>query len=49
MEKVVQDSYNFTFNFSDSNNELVFVDEPELADRPWQRETEENWKALRYR
>ena len=31
--------YNFTFNFSSSDNELVFVDEPNLADRPWQRET----------
>ena len=32
-------SYNLTFNFSDSNNKLVFFDEPDLADRPWQRET----------
>ena len=32
-------TYNFTFNFSDSENELVFIDEPDLADRPWQRET----------
>ena len=32
-------TYNFTFNFSDSNNKLIFIDEPELADRPWQRET----------
>ncbi|MRI01476.1 SusC/RagA family TonB-linked outer membrane protein [Kriegella sp. EG-1] len=32
-------NYNFTLNFSDSNNKLVFFDEPELADRPWQRET----------
>ncbi|MGI9550534.1 MAG: SusC/RagA family TonB-linked outer membrane protein, partial [Aurantibacter sp.] len=32
-------SYNLTFNFSDSNNELVFFDEPALEDRPWQRET----------
>jgi TonB-linked SusC/RagA family outer membrane protein len=31
--------YNFTVNFSDSNNELVFFDEPSLEDRPWQRET----------
>ena len=31
--------YNFTFNFSDANNKLVFIDEPALADRPWQRET----------
>ena len=28
-----------TFNFSDSNNKLVFFDEPSLEDRPWQRET----------
>ena len=32
-------TYNFTFNVSDSNNKLIFVDEPDLADRPWQRET----------
>jgi len=32
-------TYNFTFNVSDSNNKLLFVDEPDLADRPWQRET----------
>ncbi|MEO9891535.1 TonB-dependent receptor [Aurantibacter sp.] len=32
-------NYNLTFNFSDSNNKLVFFDEPALADRPWQRET----------
>ena len=31
--------YNFTLNFSDSNNELIFFDEPALDDRPWQRET----------
>ena len=31
--------YNITFNFSDSNNKLVFFDEPLLADRPWQRQT----------
>ncbi|WP_212748415.1 TonB-dependent receptor [Maribacter algarum] len=31
--------YNFTLNFSDSNNKLVFFDEPALEDRPWQRET----------
>ena len=43
-------TYNFTFNLSDSNNELVFVDEPELADRPWQRETGgELGRPLRYR
>ncbi len=32
-------TYNFTFNFSNSDNKLVFIDEPALADRPWQRET----------
>jgi len=32
-------TYNFSFNVSDSNNKLVFVDEPDFADRPWQRET----------
>ena len=32
-------TYNFTFNVSDSNNTLLFVDEPDFADRPWQRET----------
>jgi TonB-linked SusC/RagA family outer membrane protein len=43
-------TYNFNFNLSDSNNELVFVDEPELADRPWQRETGgELGRPLRYR
>ncbi len=31
--------YNFSLNFSNSDNKLVFVDEPDLADRPWQRET----------
>jgi len=31
--------YRFNFNFSNSDNKLVFIDEPELADRPWQRET----------
>lgn len=31
--------YNFTVNFSDNNNKLVFFDEPALADRPWQLET----------
>ena len=30
--------YAFNFNFSDSNNKLEFWDEPELADRPWQRQ-----------
>ena len=43
-------TYNFNFNLSDSNNELVFIDEPELADRPWQRETGgELGRPLRYR
>ena len=32
-------TYRITANFSDANNKLVFVDEPDLADRPWQRET----------
>ena len=32
-------TYNFSFNVSDSNNTLLFVDEPDFADRPWQRET----------
>ena len=32
-------TYNFSFNVSDSNNKLIFVDEPDFADRPWQRET----------
>ena len=32
-------NYNFSFNFSDSNNKLVFFDEPSYKDRPWQRET----------
>ena len=31
--------YNFTVNFSDANNKLVFFDEPDLDDRPWQRQT----------
>ncbi len=31
--------YRFSFNFSSSANKLIFVDEPDLADRPWQRET----------
>ena len=35
--------------FSDSNNKLLFVDEPDLADRPWQRETGgELGRPLRY-
>ena len=43
-------TYNFTFNVSDSNNKLLFVDEPDLADRPWQRETGgELGRPLRYR
>ena len=32
-------SYNFSFNFSDTENKLVFYDEPSLDDRPWQRQT----------
>lgn len=32
-------NYNISFTFSDSNNELVFFDEPALQDRPWQRQT----------
>jgi TonB-linked SusC/RagA family outer membrane protein len=32
-------SYSVTVNFSDSNNKLVFFDEPTLADRRWQRQT----------
>ena len=32
-------TYDISVNFSNSNNELVFIDEPELADRPWQRES----------
>ena len=32
-------NYNFTTNLSKSKNKMVFVDEPDLADRPWQRET----------
>ncbi|MFT4565881.1 MAG: TonB-linked SusC/RagA family outer membrane protein [Saprospiraceae bacterium] len=32
-------TYRFTFNFSSSSNKLLFIDEPALADRPWQRET----------
>lgn len=31
--------YNISINFSNSDNKLLFVDEPDLADRPWQRET----------
>lgn len=31
--------YSFNFNFSNAENELVFIDEPALEDRPWQRET----------
>lgn len=31
--------YRFTVNFSNSQNKLLFVDEPDLDDRPWQRET----------
>jgi len=32
-------NYNLTFNFSNTNNKLVFFDEATLADRPWQRQT----------
>lgn len=32
-------NYNITVNFSDTNNKLVFFDEPNLEDRPWQRQT----------
>jgi len=32
-------TYNFSVNFSNSNNTLLFIDEPDLTDRPWQRET----------
>ncbi len=32
-------NYSFSFSFSDSNNKLVFFDEPALEDRPWQRQT----------
>ena len=31
--------YEFSLNYMDSNNKVVYIDEPELADRPWQRET----------
>lgn len=31
--------YRFTVNFMNAENELVFIDEPDLEDRPWQRET----------
>lgn len=31
--------YNFTLNFTNTNNKIIFFDEPELADRPWQRQT----------
>jgi len=42
-------TYNFSFNVSDANNKLLFVDEPDLADRPWQRETGgELGRPLRY-
>ncbi len=42
-------TYNIAFNVSDSNNKLLFVDEPDLADRPWQRETGgEIGRPLRY-
>lgn len=32
-------TYSTTVNFSDTNNKLVFFDEPPLEDRPWQRQT----------
>ncbi|WP_273565369.1 SusC/RagA family TonB-linked outer membrane protein [Maribacter halichondriae] len=32
-------NYNVTFNYSATNNKLVFFDEPNLEDRPWQRQT----------
>ena len=42
-------TYNIAFNVSDSNNKLLFVDEPDLADRPWQIETGgEIGRPLRY-
>jgi len=42
-------TYNLVFNVMDSNNKLLFVDEPDLADRPWQRETGgEIGRPLRY-
>ena len=31
-------SYNTNFNFSDTNNKVVFFNEPAFDDRPWQRE-----------
>lgn len=31
--------YRVSANISNSDNELVFIDEPDLADRPWQRES----------
>ena len=43
-------TYNFTTNLSTSKNKLVFVDEPDLDDRPWQRETGgEIGRPLRYK
>jgi len=32
-------NYSTTFNFSNTDNEVVFFDEPDLEDRPWQRQT----------
>ncbi len=32
-------NYSTTFNFSNTDNEVVFFDEPPLEDRPWQRQT----------
>ncbi|WP_223883367.1 SusC/RagA family TonB-linked outer membrane protein [Arenibacter lacus] len=43
-------NYSLTFNFSDSDNKLVFFDEPDLDDRPWQRQTGgEIGRPLRYK
>ena len=50
MEKVVQDSHITLHSTLVIRTKLVFVDEPELADRPWQRETGgEIGRPLRYR
>jgi len=43
-------NYSMNFNFSDSNNKLIFFDEPTLDDRPWQRQTGgELGRPLRYK
>ncbi|GAB5539823.1 MAG: TonB-dependent receptor [Salibacteraceae bacterium] len=43
-------NYSTNINFSDSNNKLIFFDEPTLEDRPWQRQTGgELGRPLRYR